>query len=458
MRSSLNTTRRGIHWLAGTLAPAIVVLPPIGSHAHSPLMRLLARMAADSGINVAVLTLPYHGKRWPAAQGTKAHAALHFLSGDPDRNAQAFAQSASDVSTVVSWLVAQSGVDTARYRLCRHQPRRHRRPSGDGARQSIERGGRLSWARGDLPDVSRRSLITQVVYLLHPAQKPAHESYRRADRAHPAARGPAHLRGRKPPPERPDGAGARATSLFPPSDATELWNALGRPPIRWLDANHLALRLAPDAPFRAGTRLPESRLVRPQHRRRRESPHTPPIAVPTITLGSRLPIARRQRPGIRPRAHLPARRTRQPCRPPPRRTLRRGNLASRGPFAAAALTVNAFVDVGVASRVGIALGGGRHGLIVGAACCVLSHGPLFLGSLTPRHPLKRVPGVRDPKKRNSKSSSIAHSACSLTISDASSSRTRASAGSASAPPTLPRARRRRCGAGRRGPVRKIGVP
>ena len=333
---------------AGTTAPAVVVLPPIGSHAHSPILRRLAQIGVRAGINVAVMTLPYHGGRWPKSEGKNYHPELHFLSGDPTRAAQAFSQSASDVTTIVSWLIQQPGVDGKRLgfvgvslgAIVGHLA------MGRDARLTA---GVAFLGAGNLPDIYRRSLLAEYVRRFHPAQHtPPHLTVTEIDRI---------LR-RVDPITYADGnrprnvlmvAGARDV-IIPPADAAALWKALGKPPIRWVDTNHLALRLAPDGPLHAAVTYMTAVWAAPNAEAASHVP-APPVHVPTITMGF---VAQSHSPNGLGFA--------------PALTYRIGALGSRadhmslmhidagmtprGPFAAAALTANGYVDVGFASRLG----------------------------------------------------------------------------------------------------------
>lgn len=67
---------------------------------------LLPRLADRLGVDVARMTLPYHGHRKPRAS---VYDGEFFWSGDLVRSVEAFRQSVTDVRTLLSWLEKHTG-------------------------------------------------------------------------------------------------------------------------------------------------------------------------------------------------------------------------------------------------------------------------------------------------------------------------------------------------------------
>ena len=232
-----------------TPSPAMVVLPPIGGKENDPTLRRLAEKAARQGLSTAIVTLPYHGKRWPKGETGQGDPALHFLSGDAVRSEQAFAQSASDVMTVIGWLASRPNTDPHRIGIVGISL------GAIIAHLVMGRDDRISagvafLGGGDLADISQHSSAPFLLRLFHPAQRSGggltlEESKRILSRVDPIT----FASGNRP--RKVLMIEAARDFVVPPRDATALWEALGRPPIRWIDSNHFALRLASNAAFDA---------------------------------------------------------------------------------------------------------------------------------------------------------------------------------------------------------------
>ena len=328
------------------MGPVVVVLPPIGSSARDPLMQRLARFAVSHGISAAVMTLPYHGPRWPRTEGRHADAALHFLSGDPARASQAFAQSASDVTTVVSYLETRPETDKARIGVVGVSL------GAIVAHLAMGRDDRLGvgvamLGGGDLLDLSLHSFSAQLLRLLHPAQRiprslSVAQASRQLSRVDPLTYADQNR------PRHVYMVAAARDAIIPPRDAEKLWRALGRPPIHWLDSNHFALRLAAQASFKASLEYFEAiwSAATPEAK---SAVGPPDFDVPTIKIGVIAQTRGTNSLGITPAvtyqlasagtwsshlsiAHLDV------------------GLTGHGPFAGAALTLGSYADIGFASR------------------------------------------------------------------------------------------------------------
>jgi len=320
----------------GTLSPGVVVLPPSGSSAGDPIMGRLANSLAGQGIACAVMDLPYHGHRRLAGVAP----AVPYIGSSVPAAVQAFRESASDVSTVTTWLGNQPGVDPARLgvvgislgAIVAHLA------MGEDPRL---RAGVAVLGGGDLPDLSRTSALVRFQRLLYPVplDPAALPGLRVVDPLTYAAQNqPRHVLMIE----------AARDLLVPPRDALELWNALGRPPIQWLDTNHFAIALTPEPTFRAASAYLWSVW--------NGSPITsgsalPQAAAPTLKFGLLAQSGRPLTPSVQwqfytflwRHDHI---------------SLLHGDLGltGRGPFLGLGATVTPFVDVGVSPR------GDRHGL------------------------------------------------------------------------------------------------
>jgi len=221
--------------------PAVVVLPPSGGSAHDPILRRLAQHLVRQGIACAVMDLPYHGfRRRPGVA-----PAAPYLEGSVASSVQALGQAASDVRTVTSWLATQPDVDPDRLgvvgislgAIVAHLA------MGEDARLTA---GVAVLGGGDLPDLSRTSALVRLLRRLYsrPLDLTTLSGLSVVD--------PLTYAGRNRP-RRVLMIEAARDLLVPPRDSTELWEALGQPPIQWLDVNHFALGLTPDPAFRAAS-------------------------------------------------------------------------------------------------------------------------------------------------------------------------------------------------------------
>ena len=219
--------------------PAVVALPPSGGSARDPIMRRLARHLAAEGIACAVMDLPYHGYR----KRPGVAPAAPYLEGSVRSSVQALGQAASDVRTVTDWLAAQPGINANQLGVVGISL------GAIVAHLAMGRDDRLTagvavLGGGDLADLSRTSALVRLLRRLYsqPLDPATLGGLRVVDPLTYADRNR---------PRRVLMIEAARDQLVPPRDSTELWEALGRPPIQWLDVNHFALGLTPEPAFRA---------------------------------------------------------------------------------------------------------------------------------------------------------------------------------------------------------------
>ena len=221
--------------------PAVVVLPPSGGSARDPVLRRLARHLAGRGIACAVMDLPYHGDR----KRPGVAPAAPYLEGSVASSVQALGQAASDVRTVTSWLSVQPGIDPRRLGVVGISLGAIVAHLAMGEDERLTAGVAVLGG-GDLPDLSQKSLLVRLLRRLYsqPLDPATLGGLRVVD--------PLTYAGRNRP-RRVLMIEAARDQLVPPRDSTELWEALGRPPIQWLDVNHFALGLTPEPAFRAAS-------------------------------------------------------------------------------------------------------------------------------------------------------------------------------------------------------------
>ena len=213
----------------GKAAPAVVVLHALGGSIN--VSQSFARYFARKGVSAAVMELPYHYHR--ALPGVAASS--RFVSRDAHEVAQAFGEAMSDVSTIVTWMDEQPGVDTSRIggvgvslgAITLH---------GAMGRDARIKAGVTFVGGGDFPLITSTSTLARL--FLNSASTVTPEQ-----RAILKTVDPLTLADKNRP-RRVLMIQAARDLLIPPRSSQELWEALGRPPIRWLDFGHFGLNFA----------------------------------------------------------------------------------------------------------------------------------------------------------------------------------------------------------------------
>lgn len=309
----------------GGPVPAVVLLHVLGTSRNQQ-MRQFAIFLANRGIASATVTLPYHMKRLPRGD----LPIRHFVASDARVAVQAFNQSAADVSSVITYLQARPDVDGSKIGVV---------GASLGAivtHLAMGRDARISagvaiFGGGDLPGIYRSSILGRFVVRPRVTLTPADEALlREVD--------PLTFAGNNQPRRVLMIAGARDL-VIPPRNAQVLWQALGNPPLRWVDVNHFGLALRPRATQLAALAYLQSVW--------KGAPlaEAPQIRVPALKFGLISGLDARVSPaatlqvfslGTR-RDHL---------------SLLHANvgITGRGPFASVAATVNQFADIGIGRR------------------------------------------------------------------------------------------------------------
>jgi hypothetical protein len=138
---------------------------------------------------------------------------------------------------------------------------------------------------------------------------------------------------------------AARDAVIPPPSGEALWEALGRPPIQWIDTNHIALQLVGNSAIRAAYWFLQAAWRGDEEAMR----NTPKIHVPTLKFGWLTGLDSRLTPAVQYQALTLGQRKHM--------SLLGANLgiSGRGPFVGFAATATPFIDLGYAYR----LNGGR---------------------------------------------------------------------------------------------------
>lgn len=212
--------------------PATVVLHILGS--DFPLSRYMAARLADRGVAALFLKLPYYGERRPPDRpgaGGRPES-RRFLSADVERSVTSMRQGVCDVRRALVWLAGRPEVDPAHLGVA-----------------GISLGGIV----GSLV-AAVDPAVSEGVFLLAGGdlarilwEMPEGARFRRAWEE--SGRTRADLKALTDPVDPLTHArglvgkrvlmiAGRVDEVIPPSCTTALWDAAGRPPIRWFDCGH----------------------------------------------------------------------------------------------------------------------------------------------------------------------------------------------------------------------------
>ena len=308
----------------GGKAPAAILLHLLGG--GQEISNRFARYLSQRGVNAAVMQLPYHYNRSVGIAPVK-----FFVSNDATIVAKSFDQAASDVSTVADWLQTQPEVDGDKLGVAGVSLGAIITHLAMGRDARLKAGVAIVGG-GDLKEISQLGTLAKLLLQVRntiDSTAIGDEQLRAAD--------PLYNADRNQPRRVLMIQGAR-DEIIPTSAATQLWEALGRPPIQWLDIGHYGLFLgvnsAQKATYRYLTNVwggtPDAPIPR--------------VYAPTIKGGVLFgldsvstPAVTFQYPLIRKSNH---------------QSLLHGDLgySGRGPYAGVGVTVNRYFDVGVGRR------------------------------------------------------------------------------------------------------------
>lgn len=314
--------------------PAVILLHPLGD-GSSFVMRRMARFFVSQGLAVAAFHLPYHSRRLPPGD----YPLRHYVTSDVARAVQTYVQAASDVSAVVDWLLHRPEVDKERIGIVGVSMGAIIGHLAMGKDARLKAGVAILGG-GDLLHMYETSLLTRFVSPFGPRRLSAaeRELVQSVDPISYAAFNQ---------PRRVLMIQAARDDFVTPHTVRRLHEALGRPPILWVDTNHYGLVLAQHEVLNASLEY-----LRWVWGGASDNPHgaafrPPPIIVPAIKVGGMFDRRGRLWPSFTLQLFSVGKR-------PDHMSLFHINvgLSARSPFASFGLTLNAYWDVGLLMRSG----------------------------------------------------------------------------------------------------------
>lgn len=217
------------HWMHGPGRPKGTVLALHGFTMGHPRIDRIVMMAADwfaHGLDVALLTLPYHGARAP--RGTR-FSGQRFAAPNPAQLNEAMRQAVHDTALVANWLRAETQAPVGLLGL-----------SLGGYVTALTAGltDALDFAIPiippvDLADLAWRSFVSQGRLGARPPF--TRDEHRAAYRVHCPLVYPLRL-----PKERVMIVAGRGDRIVPPDHPHTLWKHWGEPRIHWFSGSHIA--------------------------------------------------------------------------------------------------------------------------------------------------------------------------------------------------------------------------
>ncbi len=207
--------------------PAVIVLHILG--ADFPLSRYMAARLADRGVAALFVKLPYYGERRPAVG---APSTKRFLSSDIERTVTAMRQGVCDVRRAAGWLASREQIDSERLGVTGISLGGIVSSLAASVDPSIREGvfllagGDLSRILWTMPEGAAfrawwiKSGRTEAdLKVLTDPFDPMFYANRLAGKRVLIIAG-------------------KVDEVVPPASALVLWEAAGRPPIRWYDCGH----------------------------------------------------------------------------------------------------------------------------------------------------------------------------------------------------------------------------
>ena len=205
----------------------VVVLHILG--ADFPLSRYLAARLAERGVAALFVKLPYYGERRPVGGDQR------LLSADVDRSVLSMRQGVLDVRRAAAWLASRPEINAARLGVT-----------------GISLGGIVSSLVASVdPSIQRAALVlaggnlAEAVWSM-PESRKAREIWIATGRTKEQL-----VEAMRPVDPLTTAAGligkrvvmfaGNVDEIIPPNGTKDLWNAAGRPPIRWYDCGHYSV-------------------------------------------------------------------------------------------------------------------------------------------------------------------------------------------------------------------------
>ena len=318
---------QGVQEAVNGRAPGLILLHFLGIKNNDALKRA-AQYAAAHGTASLVMTLPYHIER--SVPGISPYD--RFDSNKVSDIKQAFSQSVADVRAVTDWLTARPEVDTQKLGILGASLGAIITHLAMGQDERL-RAGVAFEGGGDSQKINQRNFLGKLFL----GKK--HKNLTPADLEELKSIDPITYANNNRP-RRVLMVQAARDSVIPPAASEALWEALGRPPIQWIDTNHIALNLALVSSMRAAYSFLQAAWRGDEEAMR----HTPKINVPTLKFGFLTSEDSRLTPAVQYQALTLGKRRHM--------ALLGANLglSGRGPFVGLAATATPFIDLGFAYR------------------------------------------------------------------------------------------------------------
>jgi dienelactone hydrolase len=211
--------------LGGGKRPAVVVLHILG--ADFALSRYVAARLADRGVAALFVKLPYYGERRPQGDPRK-----RFLSTDIERSILAMRQGVCDVRRAAAWLASRPAVDPAKLGVTGISLGGIVASVAAAVDPALNRGafllagGDLSTILWEMPEGVKARALWVESGRTRADLKALTDPFDPLTYAH-------RLVGK-----RVMMIAGNVDAVIPPNSARALWEAAGRPPIRWYDCGH----------------------------------------------------------------------------------------------------------------------------------------------------------------------------------------------------------------------------
>ncbi len=310
--------------VGGQKAPAAILLHLLGGGIE--ISQRFAKYLSARGVNAAVMPLPYHYQR----AIDKAPARI-YISDDTKIAAGAFNQAASDVSTIATWLQAQPEVNPDKLGVAGVSLGAIITHLAMGRDERLNAGVALVGG-GDLKEISQLDTLAKLFLRVKGNVTPDKISDAELREADPLY----HVEINRP--RRVLMIQGARDEIIPRRASTELWKALGKPPIQWLDIGHYGLFLGVNSAQKATlTYLNNVWNGTP------EAP-IPRVYAPTIKGGLLFGLDSNVTPAVTFQYPLIKKSNHQ--------SLIHADLgmSGRGPYAGVGVTVNRYIDLGYGRR------------------------------------------------------------------------------------------------------------
>ena len=310
----------------GQKAPAAILLHLLGGGIE--VSQRFAKYLSARGVNAVVMQLPYHYDRAVGRAPVK-----FYVSDDPKVLAGAFNQAASDCSTIADWLQTQPEVDPDKLGIAGVSLGAIVTHLAMGRDARLNNGVALVGG-GDLKEIAQLSTLAKLFLNVRKTIDPAQVTEAELAQADPL------YYADKNRPRRVLMIQAARDQIIPRRASTELWNALGRPPIQWLDIGHYGLFL--------GVNSAENATYKFLTNNWNGTPDAPipRVYAPTVKTGLLFGLDSNVTPAVTFQYPLIKKSNHQSL------LHADAGLSGRGPYAGIGLTVNRYVDLGYGRRLG----------------------------------------------------------------------------------------------------------